>query len=302
MSWPSGLGTELHLQGRARDLVTPRTGDASVVALADVYAVTGRERDIQRIESDPPAPGLERLVGCRSGGNLRAAIAAELPGEMEAGTPLHFLLDDLAGATLISGFTFLRWIDVFPEIGQRIKAGASTRVMRGICSGFRDGSSALEPDGTLSGISQNTARPGPLDDPADPLSWHELDKPPQIAMRRARRIDVWVETDVLRIDAMFRDSCWNPEGEEEVIHEYELFGSADPATGILLDVTATPRVLPYAECPGAAPNASWMVGTDLRTMRTEVIERLRNTDCCTHLNDALRCLAEVPVLATALSD
>jgi hypothetical protein len=160
----------------------------------------------------------------------------------------------------------------------------------------------LEPDGTLSGISQNTARPGPLDDPADPLSWHELDEPPQIAMRRARRIDVWVEAEMLRIDAMFRDSCWNPEGEEEVIHEYELFGSADPPTGTLLDVTATPRVLPYAECPGAAPNASWMVGTDLRTMRTEVIEQLRSTDCCTHLNDALRCLAEVPVLATALSD
>ena len=58
-----------------------------------------------------------------------------------------------------------------------------------------------------------------------------------------------------------------------------------------------PRVLPYAECPGAAPNASRMAGTDLRTMRTEVLQRLRATDCCTHLNDGLRSLAEVPVLA-----
>ncbi len=61
-----------------------------------------------------------------------------------------------------------------------------------------------------------------------------------------------------------------------------------------------PRVLPYVECPGAAPNAAWMAGTDLRTMRSQVLERLRATDCCTHLNDGLRALAEVPVLAAAL--
>jgi hypothetical protein len=67
-------------------------------------------------------------------------------------------------------------------------------------------------------------------------------------------------------------------------------------------VTAVPRVLPWAECPGAAPNASWMAGTDLRAMRREVLQRLRNADCCTHLNDGLRALAEVPVLATALPD
>ncbi len=60
-------------------------------------------------------------------------------------------------------------------------------------------------------------------------------------------------------------------------------------------------MLPYAECPGAAPNASWMAGTELRAMRTEVLERLRATDCCTHLNDGLRSLAEVPVLARATS-
>ena len=69
---------------------------------------------------------------------------------------------------------------------------------------------------------------------------------------------------------------------------------------VLLSVTAVPRVLPYAECPGAAPNASWMSGTELRTMRTEVLARLQKTDCCTHLNDGLRSLAEVPVLAAAL--
>jgi len=172
--------------------------------------------------------------------------------------------------------------------------------MRGTCSGFRDGASSLLSDGSISGLRQNTARPGSLADTTDPFSWHELDDPPEIAMRRARRIDVWLEDGLLGIDAMFRDSCWEPDGSEVVVHEYQMLGEADPAMGKLLSVAAYPRVLPYAECPGAAPNASWMAGTDLRTMRTEVLERLRATDCCTHLNDGLRSLAEVPVLAAAL--
>jgi Protein of unknown function (DUF2889) len=65
-------------------------------------------------------------------------------------------------------------------------------------------------------------------------------------------------------------------------------------------VAAVPRVLPYAECPLAAPNASWLAGTPMRALRTEVLQRLKNEDCCTHLNDALRSLAEVPLLADAL--
>jgi hypothetical protein len=38
----------------------------------------------------------------------------------------------------------------------------------------------------------------------------------------------------------------------------------------------------------------------LPDLRGEVLRRLRGTDCCTHLNDALRSLAEVPVLAATL--
>jgi hypothetical protein len=100
---------------------------------------------------------------------------------------------------------------------------------------------------------------------------------------------------------MFRDSCWTPAEREEVLHEYQIIGSADRETGELLTVTAVPRVLPYVECPGAAPHAARMAGTALRAMRREVLDRLRSTDCCTHLNDGLRSLAEVPVLAGSLA-
>ena len=115
MFWPDGLGTDLHLKGRARDLLTPGEGEPIVLSHADLYTVTGRERDIQRIEADPDRPGLQGLVGSRAGGGLRSSIAHELPDEVAGGTPLYLLLDDLAGSTLISGFAFIRWADHVPR-------------------------------------------------------------------------------------------------------------------------------------------------------------------------------------------
>src|SRR5215469_2238556 len=226
MFWPGGFGDELHLKGRARDLFTPASGEPSVIAASDLHAVTGRARDVVRIESDPANADLQRLVGCRAGGNLRSAIAQELTGEYEAGTPLLLLIDDIAGATLISGFTYFRWADVVPGMRERLGSGPQSD-MRGICSGFRDGSSALFPNGALRGVSSNTPVAPSLDDKTDPLGWHELDDPPQICMRRARRMDVWHDGDCIEFDTMFRDSCWIPEGDEVVLHEYEILGTAD---------------------------------------------------------------------------
>ena len=156
------------------------------------------------------------------------------------------------------------------------------------------------PNGALRGVSSNTPVAPSLGDPADPLGWHELEGPPEIAMRRARRIDVWQNGDRLEFDAMFRDSCWVPEGHEVVLHEYEVLGTADRASGVLRSVQAIPRVLPYPECPSLGPTPPGCVGTSLHDLRTEVLSQLRSVDCCTHLNDGLRSLAEVPVLAGAL--
>jgi len=45
-----------------------------------------------------------------------------------------------------------------------------------------------------------------------------------------------------------------------------------------------------------------MVGTPLADMREEVLTRLPGVAGCTHLNDALRALAEVPALTRHLID
>jgi hypothetical protein len=209
------------------------------------------------------------------------------------------LVDEIAGTTLISGFAYFRWADRESGIRDRLDSRPKSD-MRGICSGFRDGSSALFPDGSLRGVSSNTPVAPSLADPSDPFGWHLLDDAPEVAMCRARRIDVWEDGERLEFDTMFRDTCSVPEGPPVVLHEYQILGSADRATGTLLHLEAIPRVLPYPECPLAAPNAPRMVGTELQALRSEVLAQLRSVDCCTHLNDGLRSLAEVPVLAASL--
>ena len=62
---------------------------------------------IEAITVTPERPGIERLVGAQGGSNLRAAIDEAVPGEREQGTPLHFLLDDIAGTSLISGLALM---------------------------------------------------------------------------------------------------------------------------------------------------------------------------------------------------
>jgi hypothetical protein len=54
------------------------------------------------------------------------------------------------------------------------------------------------------------------------------------------------------------------------------------------------------ECPSAAARALDLLGAPLAELRNVVLERLARTSGCTHLNDALRALAEVPVLLAGL--
>jgi hypothetical protein len=304
MTWPAGFGTQLRLDGRARDLLTPQHGSATVLAQDEFSIGVGQDRTLEDVRVVPGRPGVSRLVGARGGGQLRSVIRDIIPDDLQAGTPLSLLLDDVAGCTLIAGFAWSRWRDwkdIVAPVGSQDIPTPKRRPMVGVCAGFRPGSSALGDDGSSHPeMRHNLAGVPPLADPEDPLGWHQLDSHPPVAMRRARRIDVWREGDSIAVDAMFRDSCWQPDGAEVAVHEYSIAAAIDGPGGKVLSVEATPRVLPFAECPTAAPNAAWLAGAPVRDLRSEVLVRLRSTDCCTHLNDALRSLAEVPILAGAL--
>jgi hypothetical protein len=307
MHWPGGRGTQLRLDGRARDLLTTVDGDTRTLAEDSMSVGVAVDRTIEDITVAPDRPGIEALVGAQAGKGFRSVLNDSLPGERDAGTPLFLLLDDVAGSSLIAGFAWSRWTDAFAskpadiESSAAMMAGYKPRRMEGICSGFRPGSSALDADGFVNPQRRhNVAAVPALADPSDPIGWHQLDEPPPVAMRRARRVDVWATVDGFAVDAMFRDSCWQPDGIEVAVHEYHLDATLDADANSLTRVSAEPRVLPFSECPAAAPNASRLAGTAIKDLRTEVLEQLQFTDCCTHLNDALRALAELPAMVSAL--
>jgi len=296
MLWSGGASGGLRVTGRCRDLLSPADGGPPRVLAEDEMRVeVAHDRTIEAIEAVPARPSIGGLVGARGGGGLRKLVAQTLPGEQEAGTPLHLLLDDLAPATLIAGFAFSQWP---AEQATFMSRRVATPSMVGVCIGLRPGSAAL--NGGLPNPRQQHVTVPSLVHPDDPLGWHRLDDVTGISARRARRIDVQVG-DVIEIDAMFQDSATAPDGSRIAVHEYLVAATADPATGELLTVRADPRVLPYPEeCPLAAVGVDRLAGTPLAELRRAVVDRFRGTAGCTHLNDALRALAEVPVLTRHL--
>jgi len=99
---------------------------------------------------------------------------------------------------------------------------------------------------------------------------------------------------------MFRDTYVDQMGNETVLHEYELEMELDRGTKIVSRCTAMPRTLPWPECPGATASARMLEGHAVGNLRTMVRTEFRGTGTCTHLNDLLRSLGDVAVLAKTL--
>ena len=140
----------------------------------------------------------------------------------------------------------------------------------------------------------------PLENPSDPAGWHTMADASGPTMRRARRIDLWRDDGTIRIDAGFQDSGNAPDGGRVAIHEYRLHAIVDAETMVVRALQALPLILPFPECPAASINASRMIGQPIGDFRQLVLDILPGTHGCTHLNDVLRALADVPALAARL--
>ena len=176
----------------------------------------------------------------------------------ERGSLPYLLLDDVPGATLVSGFAMTVAADrgdaELEEFRTRMAAGPRLQIAD-ICAGWQT-------DGTLLNNLVDGRPPtllGPVvaltvleDD--DPDAWHAYPRLPGDATRRARRIDVWRD-DAVHVDVFFRDSVMAPDGVETVIHEYTVDVTVDPDTMTVVACSATPRVLPWRECPQAIGSA-----------------------------------------------
>jgi hypothetical protein len=264
------------------------------------------DKTITAIAADPPAPGIETLVGERGGNHLRMALRERLHGLIARNDPLYLALDDISGTALVSAAAWSQW---YPDHAERMREkmgeGTMAQMMEGranICWGLQTGNSGMWPEGPPYPVADADA--GDLVNPADPEGWHPLHDEDGPGFRRARRIDVWRDQSagLLRVDSAFQDSAKLREGGRVAIHEYAVRLTADIATLEILTLEAIPYILPFSECPGAIANITRLVGRTLDTVRTEVLAQLRGPEGCTHLNDALRALADVPKLAEGLRE
>ena len=179
------------MQGRGRDLLTPFNGDPVELATGEFRIRTSPMREIVEISATPDHPRLSDMVGVRAGGASRHALAATL--EDIRGTPTFQLLDDFAGASLVAGWIWSRWIDDW-QAAMRRKGTQSTAGNKGrmlnICTGFTEGASSLSDVGSVDHSHQSSTEVGPLVNPDDPVGWHAMTEQtgrPQAPARAANR-------------------------------------------------------------------------------------------------------------------
>lgn len=290
---PEGPGGPIVVEGHARDAITLAADLPPVCTDVTLRATLDPFQEMVRVVADPPEPALATLVGRRAVSGFRAAAADAVPEHRRAASLLYLLLDDLPVVTLVSGYALQR-AGLIPEAPRSVYEPSVD-----LCSGWAADATIMRTIDQRGTPPMTLGPPAPvLDRPDDPDGWHRIPAATPRTVRRRRRIDVGFG-DELVVDAMFRDSHFDDDGNESAVHEYSLHAVVDPETLVVHDIRATPRVLPYVECPAAAASAARLVGFHLDDVRDRVRAELVGTSTCTHLNDLLRSLEDVRGLDAA---
>lgn len=247
----------------------------------------------------PDSPWSVGLVGRRVGRGFRAAVDQVC----EPGSLLSVLLTELPVVAMLAGYGTL-YSGLLPgPLSDQFIDGMPVDV----CAGWAEAGSMMV---HIRGQREVPTPDGP-EVPADREGWHPMPDLVAGALRRQRLIErtgdeVW---------AMFRDTYARPDGTTSVLHEYTVKalvsddrsddissdgdGGGDSGDrgrarggggGRIVACVATPRVLPWAECPQAAASAGRLVGQQVGDLRALVRDDLVGTSTCTHLNDLLSSL------------
>ncbi len=311
---PHGLRADAEVDARARDLRTNPDGTTEVVGEAWIRATVSPQHNLLSIETSPNVPALGQLIGGSVGSGFRSRVN-DVVDQVKAdgcrdGSLLYLLLDDLPGATLVSGYTTMRAGPTGAPAPEPSPAETSPRPapnlsrMSGVCAGWADDASLVLHIRKKGSIPVPVGPRAPvLEREGDPFSWHEMAVLPALAVRRRRRLDLIapaVPGGEHRIDLHFRDSYTGDEGEEAVLHEYSVSGTADIDSGRIVSITARAQVLPWVECPGSLASAERLAGMELSVLRGTIRKEFVGSSTCTHLNDSMRSLADITVLAREL--
>ena len=300
-SYPEGLDGRLVLVGHGRDLLTPRPGAFTILAEAGIRMDVGFSAgpSIASIDIYPGVPGVSALVGRTPSKGFRGLI--EETTSAVRGSLAYLLLDEIPVSTLVSGYARLAQGDTDPaEMSNRRPPGPALQ-FPDLCAGYQVGGVILT---SLERDPRHPVSVGPeapdVADPSDPVSWHQTPELEINGVRRRRRQDVTLRDGLVNVDAFFRDSHMSRDGVERIIHEYTVNATIDPVDMKVVQCQATPRVLPWRECPQAAASAQRLAGMSVVGLRRQVREELTGPTSCTHLNDTLRGLEDVEHLVRSL--
>jgi Protein of unknown function (DUF2889) len=296
-SRPDGLRRESVVDARARDLITGDSDGAVRAETQSFRATIGPDRTLIAIESDPPEPRLAQLLGAFVGPGFRAKMNATVPDLLERQSLLYALLDDLPGATLVSGYAVQRGESALPPAPISPSFEQHVQASEDMCAGWASDATIMV------AFRQKGSIPAPLGPPApeleradDLVSWHAMAPLPPQSTRRRRRLDLMPAKDAPSqwvFNSHFRDSYRDAGGEETVVHEYVVEGSLDDAVTRLGPVQTEARVLPWLECPAAVASSTRLEGQMLAALRVQVRNEFIGTTTCTHLNDAFRFVSDV---------
>jgi hypothetical protein len=285
---PGGPDGALELRGIGRDALAGEGGRWRRLASGSTTCAIDPAGTVTAITAGPGGVDLSALVGLRAASGFRAALAEVL----DPGPLAHQLLDDAPVAALISVFALQRHDPSTVD---------PTFARPDVCAGWRSGGPIMVEIRDQGHMPVPAGPRAPLDPSPEPDAWHALPTLPPGAMRRRRRLDVRDDGTSIEVSSAFRDTYVEADGGESIVHEYELSAQVDATTWTVLALETTPRVLPWRECSLAATSAARVVGRDVRELREEVRRELIGASTCTHLNDQLRQLADVPFLAALRS-
>jgi len=303
--WPDGIGRNYEMISRARDLFTGASPDETTLCGEDwVTAQMQIDTVVNSFSASRCAAELSQLTGLRVGGQLRKAVAEALPDEPRNSTRLYRMIDDMAGGAFLSGASWQSWLaGGMDDYAKAIGMGSVMKmVMEGTCQTYAPGSPALHPDGRQNQeLAYRSIGLIAADRSVDPDAWHEMpafDGPNQ---SRLRFMDVWREGGKVRVTFGFQDSSAFPGTDlRRLFHEYRGQAVVDPDNFILEEIEMEFGSLPYTLCHNAAVSPQQLVGRSLADFRKTVIDLLKGTAGCTHLNDSLRTLQDVPALVRTL--
>ncbi len=293
--------TTLHLRAFARDVRTGVDGSIALLGQASLDARVNAEGELTQLTVDPTRGDGTTLLGARVGSGFRRLAEACFPHER--GTPLGPLLDDLPVAALIAGYARVRRAMAAGTSPGDLAPKGSAQQRADVCSGWSADGAMISSVLRGEGLPYRQGPIAPEPSPGDLDGWHEEPALPPGAMRRRRRIDLQPGSTPdapLHIDTMFRDTWMDLEGREEVLHEYVVQASLTPGRERIETIKADPRVLPFGECPAAGSFVHKLIDSEVAQLRRTVRKTLISIESCTHLNDLLRGLGDVPYLLEQL--